>query len=83
MDDWLWLSDSLAPFPGVLTASTDNHRFKLMLEASDDWVLQGKHGYSQKSDLVKRVITTVSPRSILLARSGLMKSLSSWLERAG
>ena len=51
MDDWLWLSDSLAPFPGVLTASTDNHRFELMLEASDDWVLQGKDGFSQKSDL--------------------------------
>ena len=51
MDDWLWLSDSTAPFPGVLTAGTDNHRFKLTLEASDDWVLQGKDGFSQKSDL--------------------------------
>ena len=51
MDDWLWLSDSLAPFPGVLTASTDTHRFKLMLEASDAWVLQGKEGFSLKSDL--------------------------------
>ena len=51
MDDWLWLSDSMAPFPGVLTAGTDTHRFKLTLEASDDWVLQGKDGFSQKSDL--------------------------------
>ena len=51
MDDWLWLSDSMAPFPGVLTAGTDTHRFKLALEASDDWVLQGKDGFSQKSDL--------------------------------
>ena len=51
IDDWLWLSDSMAPFPGVLAASTDTHRFKLMLEASDDWVLQGKDGFSQKSNL--------------------------------
>ena len=51
MDDWLWRSDSLAPFPGVLTASSETHRFELMLEASDDWVLQGKDGFSQKSDL--------------------------------
>ena len=51
MDDWLWLSDSMEPFPGVLTAGTDTHRFKLTLEASDDWVLQGKDGFSQKSDL--------------------------------
>lgn len=51
MDDWLWLSDSLTPFPGVLTASTDSQRFELLLEASDDWVLQGTDGFSQKSDL--------------------------------
>ena len=51
MDDWLWRSNSPAPFPGVLTASTNTHRFQLTLEASDKWVLQGKGGFSQKSDL--------------------------------
>ena len=51
MDDWLWQSDSSAPFPGVLSASTDNQRFSLTLKATDDWVLQGKNGFSQKSDL--------------------------------
>jgi predicted secreted hydrolase len=51
MDDWLWQSDSSTPFPGQLTASTDNQRLKLRLNASDNWVLQGKNGFSQKSDL--------------------------------
>lgn len=51
MDDWLWQSESLAPFPGELTAGTENQRFKLRLNASDNWVLQGKNGFSQKSDL--------------------------------
>ena len=51
MDDWLWQSESLTPFPGELTASTDNQSFKLALSASDNWVLQGKNGFSQKSEL--------------------------------
>ena len=51
MDDWLWQSDSSAPFPAELTAGTENKRFKLRLNASDNWVLQGKNGFSRKSDL--------------------------------
>ena len=51
MDDWLWQSDSSAPFPAELTAGTENQRFKLRLNASDNWVLQGKNGFSRKSDL--------------------------------
>ena len=51
MDDWLWRSESLTPFPAILNASTDNQRFELTLVASEDWVLQGRNGFSQKSDL--------------------------------
>ena len=51
MDDWLWKSDSSAPFPAELTAGTENQRFQLRLNASDSWVLQGKNGFSRKSDL--------------------------------
>ena len=51
MDDWLWRSQSDGPFPALLTAGTENHRFQLALSASDKWVLQGKEGYSQKSNL--------------------------------
>ena len=51
MDDWLWQSDSPTPFPGELTAGTDSQRFKLRLNAADNWILQGTNGFSQKSDL--------------------------------
>lgn len=51
MDDWLWQGAATSPFPAKLSAGTDNQRFTLTLSASDDWVLQGNNGYSQKSDL--------------------------------
>lgn len=51
MDDWLWQGQAESPFPAQLSAGTDNQRFTLTLSASHNWVLQGKNGYSQKSDL--------------------------------
>ncbi len=51
MDDWLWQGKAESPFPAQLSASTNNQRFVLTLSASDNWVLQGNNGYSQKSDL--------------------------------
>lgn len=50
MDDWLWQGKAKSPFPAELSASTNNQRFTLTLSASDNWVLQGNNGYSQKSD---------------------------------
>ncbi len=50
MDEWLWRAQSSAPFPALLTAGTENHRFELTLSANDKWVLQGEGGYSQKSN---------------------------------
>lgn len=51
MDDWLWQAEAEGPFPAELSAGTENQHFKLTLTASDNWVLQGKNGFSQKSDL--------------------------------
>lgn len=51
MDDWLWQAEAESPFPAELSAGTEKQRFTLRLTASDNWVLQGKNGYSPKSDL--------------------------------
>ena len=50
MDDWTWKGPDKSPFPATLTAGTTEGRFELSLAASDNLVLQGEEGFSQKSE---------------------------------
>ena len=83
MDDWLWQGVAESPFPATLSASTDNQRFTLELSASDNWVLQETTDTARKAIWGRRVITIVSPLSILRGRSGLTKNPSKLQVKVG
>ncbi len=50
MDDWVWKGSGLSPIPGNLYATTPEGRFELSMSSSNQWVLQGDAGFSQKSE---------------------------------
>ena len=51
LDDWHWQAESQEPFPSSLSLTSKDVAIELRMEANTPWVLQGKNGYSQKSEL--------------------------------
>ena len=86
LDDWHWQAETQEPFPSSLSFTSQDVAIELRMDAKTPWVLQGKNGYSQKSELGQASYYYSQPhiniKATILA-DGVETSLSGlgWLDR--
>ena len=52
IDDWQWSSFGRNPFPGLLSAASDDFSLKLSINSNNKPIPLGDEGYSRKHDLI-------------------------------
>ncbi len=82
IDDWQWLAETPSPLPATLKFTVGETLVEMRLSSTNEWVLHGDQGYSQKSTQGQASYYYSQPQIDITGRVGEHHLAgSAWLDR--